>query len=388
MTTLAQFTLPDSGTLEVPDVYYRRHLGLPAHAELEDRLVDLTDQSRQWYHDNATPWTTARYIAIEKIEGDVIYLEQGVKLTSPTLAKGLASVDAHALVVVGVTAGEVVEQEISRRWKEDRPDEAMFLNSYAIAAVEHLRWTRGDHLRQTFHEQEMTVLPHYSPGYEGWDLSDQNTLFALLKEGGSPISEKGKEFPIDILESGCLIPTKSTLAAYGITRRMDLGKLDDFWLFHPTGPNQKLADQPSYAYPKRTLVRWKEKRLTLLAQADGKLEATFQADGSTCTNMGTPLIFVFRVSLQKKGDDYEITEVSCTPAENHKGYQSMCAYLSNPDRFMTNLDEYRPLVGKPLSDALTWDASISPAGCLCTRPSQDHKWRIVFQTIHFALQEA
>ena len=387
MPSLTPFSLPDSGALEVPDIYYRRHLGLPVGAELEDRLIELTDQSRQWYRRNATPWTTARQVAIEKIEGDDIYLEQDVVLTSPVLAKGLSLVDASSLVVVGASAGEVVEREIGERWKTDRPDEAMFLNSYAIAAVEHLRWTRGEHLRKTFLEEGMTVLPHYSPGYEGWELPDQHTLFSLLKEG-EPTPESGDHFPIDLLESGCLVPTKSTLAVFGITSRTDLGKLDDFWLFHPTGADQKKTRQAAYAFPERTLARWKDKRLKLVAQGEGKIEATFHADGSTCTNMGIPLAFVFRVSLQKKGADYEIAEVSCSPSEESQGYQSMCAYLNNPDRFMANLDEYRPLVGKPLSDALTWDASISPAGCLCTRPSQDHKWRIVFQTIHFALQDA
>jgi hypothetical protein len=71
-----------------------------------------------------------------------------------------------------------------------------------------------------------------------------------------------------------------------------------------------------------------------------------------------------------------------------EGYRSMCAYLDNSERFMAQLQMYGPLVGGLLKDALSWKPQVSPAGCLCTRASQDHKWRIVLQTIHFALEKS
>jgi hypothetical protein len=64
----------------------------------------------------------------------------------------------------------------------------------------------------------------------------------------------------------------------------------------------------------------------------------------------------------------------------------MCAYIDDDAALMAPLDEYHPLVGRPLREALDWSPPVSPAGCLCSRPSQDHKWRIVLQTIHFALE--
>ena len=382
MTTLEPFCMPKCRDLDVPDIYYRRHLGLPHGAKLEQHLVDLTDQARRWYQENSTPWTTARHVAIDKISGDVIHLQNGVKLTSPVFARGLSQADAHGVVIVGVTAGATVDRKIADLWAADRPDEAMFLNSYAIAAVEHLRWTRGEHLSQTFRKQAMTVLPHYSPGYEGWELGDQRTLFDLIRE---PKSET--DFPLDILESGCLLPMKSTLAAYGITHRNDLGKLDHYWTYHLPGAKAGQTNATTYAFPQKALTRWQEKRLSITAVGRGKIQATFRIDGSTCTNMGTPLAFVYRVCLEHEGNaGYRITSVSCAPAEEELGYQSMCAYLDNPERFMEGIANHQPLAGQLLHDAVTWEAATSPAGCLCTRPSQDHKWRIVLQTIHYALE--
>ncbi len=384
MPSLEPFCQPDSADLEVPDVYYRRHLGLPVGAELEQSLVALTDQARQWYQENSVPWTTARQIAVERISGDVIHLEHGVELTSPVFAEGLSRADAHAVVVVGASAGEAVDCEIADLWKADRPDKAMFLNSYAIAAVEHLRWTLGEHLCQTFGKQKMTVLPHYSPGYEGWELADQHTLFSLIED-----HTDASNYPLKILESGCLLPMKSTLAAFGITHRTDLGELENYWTFHQQKSDASSTPPTTYAFPERALTRWREKRLSLTINPGGIIQAVFRTDGSTCTNMGIPLVFVYRVSLQKEADEeYRITDVSCAPAEENQGYQSMCAYLSGPDRFMTELKEYRPLVGKSLSEAVSWSVPTSPAGCLCTRPSQNHKWRIVLQTIHYALESA
>lgn len=381
-TSFESYNLPDGGALEVPDIYYRRHLGLPVGADLDDHLVELTEHARAWYRENSTPWTASRQIAIDEISGDVIHLEGGIELASPVLAEGLTHANANELVVVAATAGKGVDERIAAHWEAEHPEEAMFLNSYAIAAVEHLRWTLGEHLSQTFRERGMTVLPHYSPGYEGWDLADQHTLFALIDESGD-----AKENPLKILESGCLLPMKSTLAAYGITCRTDLGPLEDYWTFHQQGPDDQAAPSSAYAFPERTLARWQEKRLSLTALSGGKVQAMFRTDGSTCTNMGVPLQFIYQVSLQREeNSEYRITDVSCCPAEESTGYQSMCAYLGNPDRFMAELEDYRPLVGRPLSEAIGWKVSTSPAGCLCTRPSQDHKWRIVLQTVHYALQ--
>jgi len=104
--------------------------------------------------------------------------------------------------------------------------------------------------------------------------------------------------------------------------------------------------------------------------------------------MGIPLAFDYKVRLKREeGVGHRIIQSSCEPADNHTGYHSMCAYLDNPGRYIAQLKAYRPLLGSPLHEALAWQTSVSPAGCLCTRASQDHKWRIVLQTIHYALED-
>ena len=153
-------------------------------------------------------------------------------------------------------------------------------------------------------------------------------------------------------------------------------------------PTSTERPSSSYAFPEKALAKWRDKRLKVTAQSNNELLARFRFDGSTCANMGVPLAFDFEVSLEREETGgHRIVSSSCEPAEGHTGYQSMCAFLDKPERYMTQLRGHRPLVGQMLSSVLAWQSPTSPAGCMCTRASQDHKWRIVLQTLHFALDD-
>ena len=87
--------------------------------------------------------------------------------------------------VAALTAGIEVEDEIARRWKEDRVDEAYFLDRFAAGVVEHLARSIG-----------------VSPGSDGWDIEGQFELMAAL----------GRDAPVELLPSGMLKPVHSMVA--------------------------------------------------------------------------------------------------------------------------------------------------------------------------------
>ena len=361
----------------VPDALYRRHLGVPAAATLEPVLADRTEHARAWFAAHAQPFLVSRELGIQRIVYAVIHLTDQTQLHSAMLASGFARAGVDQLVAVGITAGQAVDDRIDHLWQSGHPDEAMFLNAYAIAAVEHWRDEAKRQLQQVFAEERRTVLPHYSPGYDGWGLADQARLFRLLQAEGSPLR---------LLDSGGLLPHKSTLAVYGVTPRDDLEQpLDHYWSCR-TSPSCTAAQSHRYAFPERTLRKWRDQRLTMTANSETTLRATFRFDGSTCSNLGVPIAYDFCVDLERDATGYRIARSTCVPTPGHQGYQSMCAYLDDAERFSTQLDQYRPLVGEYLHESLGWTAPISPAGCLCSKASQNHKWRIVYQTIHFALE--
>jgi hypothetical protein len=310
------FNLPSISADQVPMALFRRHVGLPACADIDDRLEALFEQTRTWYLQCGDPWTDARQVSIQRIVYDVVHLDYQLQLSSALLARGLARARAYAIVVVAISAGRAVDEQIDLLWKSGRVDEAMFLNAYAIAMVEHLRWQLGDQLRRTFGESETTVLPHYSPGYDGWDLADQARLFRLLY-----VPSESNTLPLEILPSGGLIPSKSTLAAFGITRRNDFGEdLDQYWSFRaaPTSTST-VYSTPSYAFPKKALAKWRDKRLRVTAQPNNELLAKFRFDGSTCTNMGLPLAFDYVIRLKREeSGEHRILSSSCEPAIRSK----------------------------------------------------------------------
>jgi hypothetical protein len=63
----------------------------------------------------------------------------------------------------------------------------------------------------------------------------------------------------------------------------------------------------------------------------------------------------------------------------------MCQYAKDGDALLATIAEEAPPVGASLIDAMAWPQASSAAGCYCDGPSRRHKWGLVLETIHFAL---
>ncbi len=101
--------------------------------------------------------------------------------------------------VVALTAGSELEREVQKRWREDRVDEAYFLDRLGAAVVEQLG---REH-------------PHDSPGYGSWDLEAQVRLVAAL----------GPEAPVSVLPTGMLEPVNSLVGV--LTGRAEASSCPD-----------------------------------------------------------------------------------------------------------------------------------------------------------------
>jgi hypothetical protein len=136
---------------------YARLLGYPAGKPLEGDVLARAEEALEWYRRHGKPRVVTQVVG-EK-----------------TLA--------------AITAGAEVEEEVARRWAEDRVDEAYFLDRLAAAVVEHLALSLG--------------RPR-SPGHKGFPLEAQSRLYAELAPRD-----------IELLPSGMLKPKNSLLAVYG-----------------------------------------------------------------------------------------------------------------------------------------------------------------------------
>jgi hypothetical protein len=140
-----------------------------------------------------------------------------------------------------------------------------------------------------------------------------------------------------------------------------------------------------YRISRKALDRWASERLTITPDEDGTIDVLFKHEGTTCSNMGRPLLFDYHVRLASRNEGFRILEQECKPAANDVGHQAMCGYISDPTRMMTAISDEKPLLGKTLDEVLDWQRSTSTASCYCETISRQHMWGQVLETIHYAL---
>jgi hypothetical protein len=405
--------------LNVIEAEYLRLLGFPPGHELGERPRELAHWARQWYAENGQPWIFARSAGGLELSDEKILLS-GAEFLSERLLAQFRATKAHDAMLVAVSAGTECEAKARECWLEGKPDEYFFLEMYGSAVVEFLVTHVAGRVCAWAEQNGMAVLPHYSPGYTGWPVSDQPKLWNLIRgAGGSP-------FPADleVMESGMLRPKKSLLTVFGLTRhpekvlpgsklvpcencslpncqyrrapyRSFMPQPETIGRFQPDGENEAAArgvDFPlnlnaRYSLNARALRKWMQERLQVEFAADGSVSALFRYEGTTCSNIGHPIHYDFHVRLHPATQAYRIADVRCGPAIGDGGYALMCEYLKGPERFAARVAAEKPLLGRPLNDVLAWMRSPSPAGCQCEAGSREHKWGLVFEVIHFALAQ-
>ena len=404
-------------TALVQEGEYRRLLGYPPDRTLDGRARELAEEATRWYAEQGRPWIYARQTGHLELAGGTVRVD-GAEFPAPRLYEQFHTAHAHDVVVAAVSAGAQCEERARRLWQEGKPDEYFFLETLGSAVVEHLITATGARLCEWAEERGMAVLPHYSPGYSGWDISDQHPLLALLRAKGQ--SQLPGE--LSALESGMLRPKKSLLALFGLTRFRDAvasrthlspcencsfspcqyrrapyrhspPALDDLQSLRgrpiedraAVAAPSPLTGEAAYTVHLRALRKWSQERLELRIHPDRSVEAHFRYDGTTCTNLGRPLQYDYHVRLGSPEDLYVIREARCTPAPDDTGHTSMCVYLSNADLLQRSMEAEQPLLGQPLDEFLSWRRPHRPSGCYCLPESRLHKWGQVLEVIHFAL---
>jgi hypothetical protein len=408
-------TKPD---IRVNDAEYLRLLGFPAGYVLEGRVRELADWARNWFQGNGRPWIYGRQTDF-KLANQRLQMN-GTVLNSKRLHDQLLDAEAHEAMLVIVSAGRECEETARELWREGKPDEYFFLEVFGSAVVEHLIATAGARLCAWAEQSGMVVLPHYSPGYAGWDVSDQQPLFDLIRN----TRDHALPAEIRVLESGMLQPKKSLLAVFGYTHRLDkvkalpglvpcencsfspcqyrrvpyrnsLPQMEDVSRLQPRAAQASnngsthigLNTNAAYTVNSRALRKWSHDRLHLRRLEDGSVHAEFRYEGTTCSNLGRPILCDYHVKLDSRENGYRLMEAHCAPASTDTGFREMCEYLSNAEGLAASLDREKPLLGRPLDDVLSWHRPYNPAACYCNIESRNHKWGLVLEVIHYSLAQ-
>jgi hypothetical protein len=386
--------------VDVADAEYHRLLGWPRGHVPEERALELAAWARAWYAEHGRPWVYWRRVGLAAGGGELRL--GGVAFDSPRLRQHLQEQAAQGAVLVAVSAGRECEEHARQLWQEGKPDEYFFLEVYGSAVVEDLVARISGRLCAEAGREGLMAVPHYSPGYPGWDIAEQGKLFALITQAMSqPLPGA-----LEVMSSGMLRPKKSLLAVFGlapaVAGAVPAATPCENCPFTPcqyrraayrhaapavVAAGASVAPLATYSVNPRALRKWARERVRVELRADGTVEAVFRFDGTTCSNMGQPLAFDYRVAMTGPDQGYRILESSCTPAAGDDGYQSTCAYLNDADGLMQEIAAERPLLGRSLHDVLAWNRPAVSAGCPCTADSRAHKWGLALEAIHFALAQ-
>jgi hypothetical protein len=399
--------------VDVQEAEYRRLLGYPPHHSPGERADELAEWARRWFTEHGRPWVYLREVDL-RLTGNELWID-GQEFHSRQLHAHLRDAGASRAMLVAVSAGRSCEAHASQLWQEAKPDEYFFLEMFGSAVVEHLVASLSARICELAEHDGLMAISHYSPGYTGWDIADQNRLYQLITRGGTqPFPES-----LEVMSSGMLRPKKSLLAVVGLTARTGRALAAPHLVpceacsFTPcqyrrvayrhapartangseplaapkVAPAEPLARGANYSVNPRALRKWAQERVRIEPRERGTLEARFRFDGTTCSNQGRPLAFDYAVTLSGPGEGYTILASTCRPAPGDDGHTFMCAYLSDREGLMKSLAEEKPLVGRPLNDVLTWTRAAAPSGCHCSADSRAHKWGLALEAIHYALAQ-
>lgn len=216
------FTLTEiNPAVTVQEAEYQRLLGYPKHHSIEDRARELADGASEWFSKNGRPWICAKEITPVKVREQTTLIG-GLEFSSRRLREIFSESKAHSAVLLAASAGRECEEHARQLWEEGKPDEYFFLEAYGSAVVEQLLVLASGRICGWADENKMAALPHFSPGYSGWNVAEQVPLWRLFQ------NHFGEIFPgpLEVLESGMLRPKKSQLAIVGLTR-----ELENAWRF-------------------------------------------------------------------------------------------------------------------------------------------------------------
>ncbi len=402
----------------VQEAEYTRLLGYPREHVPEGRSMELAQWARKWYSENGRPWLYARENHNLELAGNGVKID-GADFSSKQLHDQFAAAQAHTSVVVAVSAGAECEEKARELWHEGKPDEYFFLEMYGAAVVEHLITAANGRICAWAEQAGMAALPHFSPGYSGWEVSDQVGLWRLIQKGADTHFVAN----LEVLDTGMLRPKKSLLAVIGITRHLDrvlgmrnlvpcencslprcpyrrkpyrhfLPQVEDVRRLQGGPPERAGAANASgldhnarYSVNTRALQKWSTERLRFKTLHDSFIEVRFRYEGTTCSNLGTPLEFDYHLKLAPAEEGYRIVEALCVPAPGDLGHTKQCEYLANAESFMRAIATEKPLLGQPLNDVLGWQRPHNPSGCYCDSTRRAHKWGLVLEVTHYALVE-
>ena len=145
------------------------------------------------------PRAVVRWSALHGRSDDTLALEDDLVFTIPGIGRSWGAVTEVAAAVV--TVGGALEDRVRALWDARELPLAAMLDSVGSGAVESLAEHVNDLLCQQGIARGVKVTNRISPGYGGWDVSEQPLLFRLVS--GEPVGV--------VLNDACFMTPEKTI---------------------------------------------------------------------------------------------------------------------------------------------------------------------------------
>jgi hypothetical protein len=115
--------------------------------------------------------------------------------------------NAEKAALFTCTIGAEMETRAAELFREGDPVKGHFTDTVASVAIEGVADILHDHIGREMAKRGLNITNRFSPGYCGWPLTEQHTLFSFLPENFCGIV---------ITDSALMIPKKSVSGIIGI----------------------------------------------------------------------------------------------------------------------------------------------------------------------------
>jgi len=144
----------------------------------------------------------------------------------------------------------------------------------------------------------------------------------------------------------------------------------------------------TYPVAVRALEKWKNNNLEILDRSDGAVHFRFLFNGSTCNNGGTPFKAYLHAVFNSSEMDPCLSKAWIeVPEDEMENVREMCGFKQHGDTFLDKLSQFEKMKGRPVSEILDEDSEVNHAGCFCTEPMINQKWRMALSTMYYALAQ-
>ena len=141
-----------------------------------------------------------------------------------------------------------------------------------------------------------------------------------------------------------------------------------------------------YKIPETALRKWVDQCLTCLRDEAGERHYRFAFTGSTCNDGGKPYTANMQITVEGRGDRVMVRDALISfSEEDTPAAAQMCEYQKRGAALFRQLQQSPSFCGKSLEEILAAPTPLNPAGCFCTEPMVNHKWRLALSTVHYAL---